>query len=88
LHVNWNTYSISAHERYKGLYILFLDKSQNGTFNYREYLTNIYVYYTPHVIQAISGLMRPIINPLILDKVILINKTDSKEQLDKLLQQK
>ncbi len=87
-HINWNTYSISAHERYKGLYQLFLDRYQTGNFNFNEHLTNIYVYYTPNVIHAISGLMRPLLHPDILDKIVLINKGDSEQRVCELLQQK
>jgi len=87
-HINWNTYSISAHERYKGLYTLFLDKYQHGNFNFHGHLTEMCVYYTPSVMQAISGLMRPFLHPDVLNKIVLISKNDSKQILHTLLQQK
>jgi hypothetical protein len=88
LHINWNTYSISAHERYKELYNLFLDKYQQGDLNLHEHLTELCVYYTPNVIHAISGLMRPLMHPDILNKIILFSKSDSKQMLNKLIKQK
>ena len=87
LHINWNTYSISAHERYKELYNLFLN-NENTCFNFQDNLSNLYVYYTPNVIQIISNLMTPIIHPVILSKVTLYNKSESEILLQNLLQYK
>ena len=80
-HINWNSYTISSHERYKGLYKIFLDKYQNDNCNFHEHLTDMYVYYTPNVIQAISGLMKPLLHPDVLSKIILISKTDSEQHI-------
>ena len=88
MHINWNTYSISAHERYKDLYSLFLNKYDNCDFNFHDNLNNLYVYYTPNVIQIISKIMTPIIHPVVLSKVTLYNKTESENLLKCLLQDK
>tara|TARA_B110000285_G_C15072324_1_gene588687 strand:+ start:202 stop:762 length:561 start_codon:yes stop_codon:yes gene_type:complete len=84
LHINWNTYSISAHERYKDLYTIFLNKYQVDGLNFHDNLNKLYVYFTPNIIQAISGLMRPLIHPVVLNKVILIDKMNSPKMINEL----
>lgn len=84
LHINWNTYSISAHERYKDLYTIFLNKYEVDGFNFHDNLNKLYVYFTPNIIQAISGLMRPLIHPVVLNKIILINKMNSPKMINEL----
>jgi len=88
MHINWNTYTISSHDRYKELYNLFLNRPDNDEFNFHDNLNNLYVYYTPNVIQIISKLMTPIIHPVVLNKVILFNKSESEELLNNLLKNK
>ena len=85
MHINWNTYTISAHDRYKELYSLFLNRYDNCDFNFHDNLNKLYVYYTPNVIQVISKLMAPIIHPVVLSKVTLFNKSESAELLNNLL---
>lgn len=84
LHINWNTYSISAHERYKDLYTIFLNKYDVDSFNFHDNLNKLYVYFTPNIIQAVSGLMRPLIHPLVLNKIVLINKMNSPKMINEL----
>ena len=88
MHINWNTYTISAHDRYKELYSLFLNRYDNCDFNFHDNLNNLYVYYTPNVIQVISKLMAPIIHPVVLSKVTLFNKSESEKLLNNLLKNK
>lgn len=85
IHVNWNTYSISAHERYKDLYNIFLSRYETGDFNFHTNLTGLYVYFTPTVIQLISKLMTPLIHPSILNKITLYSKTESEQLLSNLI---
>ena len=88
MHINWNTYTISSHDRYKELYNLFLNRPDNDEFNFHDNLNNLYVYYTPNVIQIISKLMTPIIHPVVLSKVTLFNKSESEKLLNNLLNNK
>ena len=84
-HINWNSYTISSHERYKGLYKIFLDKYENNNCTFHEHLTELYVYYTPNVIQAISGLMKPLLHPDVLSKIRLVSKNESEQHIKNLL---
>ena len=84
LHINWNTYSVSGHERYKELYNIFLKKYEDDNKNFNDNLIHLHVYYTPSIIKIISNLMRPLIHPVILEKITLINKNDSNNLLNNL----
>jgi len=85
MHVNWQTYSVSAHERYKDLYLLFLTKYETTDMNFHDNLSNLYVYYTPTVIHLISNIMTQFLHPVVLGKIILYNKIESEEILPRLL---
>lgn len=85
IHINWQTYSVSAHERYKDLYHIFLAKYENCHFNFHDNLSRLYVYFTPTVIQLISKLTTPLIHPNVLNKITLYNKTESDKLLTKIL---
>jgi len=85
IHINWQTYSISAHERYKDLYNVFLSKYETSDFKFHDNLNGLYVYFTPTVIQLISKLMTPLIHPSILNKITLYNKIESDNLLSKVL---
>ena len=47
-------------------------------------MNKLYVYFTPNIIQAISGLMRPLVHPVVLNKIILINKMNSQKMINEL----
>jgi hypothetical protein len=85
MHVNWNTYSVSAHERYKNLYTMFLARYEASCTNFHDNITSLHVYYTPTIIQVISNLMTPLIHPLILNKIVLHSKSDSDMHINNLL---
>jgi len=39
IHVNWQSYSVSAHDRYKDLYRIFLARYENSGFNFHDNLS-------------------------------------------------
>lgn len=86
IHVNWQSYSVSAHDRYKDLYRIFLARYENSGFNFHDNLSRLCVYFTPNVIQLISKIMVPLIHPIVLSKITLYNKTESEELLQTLLE--
>jgi hypothetical protein len=86
-HVLLDTFTISAAERYKEAIILFCNKCMDSSPKYTDLLTAMYIYYTPSMIDNISILLRPFINPLVRDRIILYNKSES-EPLWKQLTQK
>ena len=88
MHVNWNTYSVSAHDRYKELYRIFLERYEQHDCNFHDNLTQLYLYFTPNVIQLISKLMTPLMHPAILNKITLFNKTESEGFVQTLLHKK
>jgi translation elongation factor EF-G len=85
MHVNWNTYTISAHERYKNIYSLFTDKCAKSRFNFSDRLTHMFVYHVPTMIDTIAPIIRPFIDPKIISKIKLYSKNDSDQLLAQLL---
>jgi hypothetical protein len=77
---------VSAHDRYKDLYRIFLSRYENSGFNFHDNLSRLYVYFTPNVIQLISKIMVPLIHPIVLSKITLYNKTESEQLLQTLLE--
>lgn len=84
MHVNWNTYTISAHERYKNIYTLFTDKCAKSRFNFSDRLSYMHVYYVPSMIDTIAPIIRPFIDPKIISKIKLYSKNDSDQLLTQL----
>jgi hypothetical protein len=86
IHVNWQSYSVSAHDRYKDLYRIFLARYENSGFNFHDNLSRLCVYFTPTVIHLISKIMIPLIHPIVLSKITLHNKTESEHLIRALLE--
>lgn len=85
MHVNWNTYTVSAHERYKNIYTMFTDKCMHSRFNFSDRLTHMFVYHVPTMIDTIAPIIRPFIDPKIISKIKLYSKNDSDQLLAQLL---
>lgn len=86
LHVNWATYSISAHERYKNIFPLFEEAHSNYKYDFSELVTKVYIYNTPSIINMITPFLKPLIDPAVLDKIVLYEKQNSAELLSKLFE--
>jgi len=80
LHINIQTLSISAFERYRG----FIDKVLQ---RYPPIsptaikMSKMYVYYTPNIIEQILNFLAPFIQHL-RDKIVFYSKADSADYLD------
>jgi hypothetical protein len=83
LHINLNSFTISAAERYKNSIILFCNECVKHETQFANQLDKMYIYYTPSVIESIMSFFSKIIAPEITNKVVIINKSDS----DKLIQE-
>jgi len=81
-HIILDTFTISAAERYKLAIKIFCEKCMNSTTKYSQYLSCMYIYYTPSMIESISTLLSPFIDPLVKDRIVMYSKQES----DNLLQ--
>lgn len=85
MHVNWNTYTISAHERYKNIYPIFTAKCSQSRFRFSDNLTQMHVYNMPSMIETISSVIRPFIDTKIISKIQMHQKNDSEQRIHNLL---
>lgn len=74
-HVDIDTFTISAAERYKGVIQVFCRDVFEISFT--DYLNHIYVYNIPTMIDKISSILFKIIDKETKDKIVLVNKHDS-----------
>jgi len=74
-HVNIDSFTISAAERYKGV----IHKFSEGVFGYTEYMDAIYVYNPPTMIEKISKLILNLLDQSTKSKIIVVNKLDSEK---------
>ena len=88
MHINLKGFSISAAERYKSHIQLFCGKCYNNRdTRFAQLLSNLYIYYTPSVIETITQLFRPFIDQEIPKKLIFLSKDNSPKLLESLLSQ-
>jgi hypothetical protein len=80
-HVILEGFSISAAERYKDVIKLFCQKCMQSNTNYAVSTQAMHIYHTPSMIESISTLFRPFIDPSINERMILHSKAESGELL-------
>lgn len=82
IHINLNSLSISAVERYRLIISEFAEHGQNN--NYDKYLTKLELYNTPYFINATSNILSSFISPKIKNMVKFYTKFDSETILQSL----
>jgi hypothetical protein len=75
-HVNLNSFTISAVERYMSIIKIFSDTCLSQDTQFSILLDKLVIYNTPTVINDISKLLKSMIDPIILTKIQLNGKTD------------
>jgi len=80
-HVNLNTFTISAAERYRSIIQIFYDTALRKNTVYYKKLDKMYVYYTPSTIGDVAKIF---LNPEILPKVKTYSKEESNQKIDEL----
>lgn len=85
VHLNCESYTVSAHERYKEIFILFTNAHMNCGYLFSELVSGVFVYNTPSIINIVLTFCKPFIETVVLSKIILYDKHVSKDLLHKLL---
>lgn len=87
MHIDLKGFTISAAERYKLGIQLFCTKccAQTET-QFADLLMHMYIYNTPSVIENITRLFAPFMDPVIPKKLVYLSKIDSPRLLEQLLQ--
>jgi hypothetical protein len=84
VHINLDTLTVSAAERYKRVIILFNTECISRQTQFIRYLKEWYVYNPPHVIIMIRNIMQMVIDSRVMEKAIIVSKKDSYRELMKL----
>ena len=83
-HINLNSFTISATERYKNIIDILCKKCIISNTRYSVHLKKMCIYYSPCMIENIARLLNPFIDPLIKTKITLYNKIESASLLEQL----
>jgi len=83
-HINLETFSVSAAERYKYIIESFSDRCLLQGTQYSEIMQKLYIYNTPQVMESIMMIFRPFIPPIVSSKIIMYSKVDSPKLLENL----
>jgi len=85
-HVNLDSFTITAAQRYKDIINLFLDNcmTPNTECEYSVLITTMYIYNTPITFQNISKILMPLIDPIVKKKIVFYDKANSQKPLSEL----
>jgi hypothetical protein len=82
-HINLNTFTISAAERYKQVIEMFCSEClQNKTTRYSLFLSKMHIYNSPSMLENIAKLFAAYIEPSVRTKIEIHNKSDSNEKIN------
>ena len=83
VHMNLNTFTISAAERYKKLVELFCKLCLNNkeTYDYAKVCNKFYIYSVSNTFEQIVNLFKPFVSPDIKEKVSVLKKSESSDNL-------
>jgi len=87
-YVNLDTFTISAAQRYKSVIELFLNTCMSSNTEYSIRITKMFICNTPNTFHNISNILNPFIDQNVKSKIVLIDKTSSKDVLNSLFCQK
>jgi hypothetical protein len=84
-HINLNSYTISACERYKNIFPVFFSQMPDTYEFYSNSLTKLYIYNMPASMETILKILTQFMSPIVKNKVIYFNKKESESALPELL---
>uniref|UniRef100_A0A6C0DR69 CRAL-TRIO domain-containing protein n=1 Tax=viral metagenome TaxID=1070528 RepID=A0A6C0DR69_9ZZZZ len=87
IHININTFSVTACQRFLPIIRLFLEKCAYYNTAFSEKIGKLYIYNTPSSISNISNMLQPFIFPDLRKNIVLHDKQHSPELLSQLFSQ-
>jgi CRAL/TRIO domain len=84
-HINLNSFTLSAAERYKSIINVFINKCMIANSGYSIKINKMYIYNTPNTFNNISKILLPLIDSEVKQKIVLYDKINSFELLNNLL---
>ena len=86
VHIILEGFTISAAERYKSVIQHFCNKCMTSQTRYSQYISGMYLYYTPSMMESISALLKPFIDTSINHSITMYSKADSPAHLKQLFE--
>jgi hypothetical protein len=80
MHININSFTVSSAERYKEIIKLFMNKCMSNNTQFSQLLTSLILYNAPSMMNEISILLKPFIDPIILNKITIHNKNNTPDE--------
>jgi hypothetical protein len=80
-HINLNTFTITAAERYKKIIELFCSECLQNTTRYAVYLSKMHIYNSPSMLENIATIFMHYIEPCVKTKIEIHNKIESDEKI-------
>jgi hypothetical protein len=84
LHVNLNSFTMTAAERYRVAIELFCNECMKSQTRYASMLTKMYIYNSPNMIEHVTGLFGNSIDPLIRERLFIYNKEETGSKIEEL----
>ena len=86
LHINMDTYTMTAHERFKHMFeILYNMNEQNGNIVFSDELNKLIIYNAPSVMVTLQPFFIGISKNKVTDKVFMYSKKETKDSFEKLI---
>jgi len=76
-HINLNTFTLSAAERYKSIINVFINTCMIANSGYSLKLNTMFIYNTPNTFSNISNILMPLIDKSVKQKLVLFDKNKS-----------
>jgi hypothetical protein len=80
-HINLNSFTITAAERYKKIIEMFCSECLQNTTKYAMYLSKMHIYNSPNMLENIAKIFMHYIEPSVKSKIEIHNKIESNEQI-------
>lgn len=84
LHINMETYTITAHERYKNMYKLLFSRCEQNNILFSDKLVSMNIYNTPNIINTLQIFFAPFIDKNAVNKIFIMDKKQSPALLENL----
>ena len=85
MHININSFTISAAERYKEIIKLFMNKCMSNNTQFSKLLSIMAIYNPPNMINEISKLLKPFVDPVVLQKLKIYGKNETPNEIKEIL---
>tara|TARA_B100001093_G_scaffold241005_1_gene230714 strand:- start:7750 stop:8322 length:573 start_codon:yes stop_codon:yes gene_type:complete len=85
LYVNLDSYSVTAHERFKNMYVLLFEIDNENHVIFNDKLHSLIVFNSPHILSTLNSFFSSFVDTSVVKKVTLTSKKQTGDKLEKLL---